>query len=68
MKNYLIAAAVASLFISCEEKNTTINPPGDKDTTIIRESPTSTEKKTETETKTTPGGTTTETKETTEQR
>ncbi len=68
MKNYLVAAAVASLCFSCEEKNTTINPPGEKDTTIIRESPRSTEKTTETETKTTPGGTTTEKKETTEQR
>jgi hypothetical protein len=57
MKNYLIAAIVASFCFSCEKKSTTINEP-----------PNTIEKKTETETKTTPGGTTTEKKETTEKR
>ena len=71
MKNYIIAAALASLcslISSCEQKSTTINPPGEKETTIIKEAPNTIEKKTETETKVTPGGTTTEKKETTEKR
>ncbi len=71
MKHYLITAALASLFFtSCEEKHVTVNPPGEtKETTIIKEAPTTTEKKTETETKTGPdGSTTTEKKETTEKK
>ena len=70
MKNYLIPAILAPLyFSSCEEKHVTINPPGEsKETTIIRDAPTTTEKKTETETSVGPGGTTTEKKETTEKR
>ena len=75
MKTYLITAVLAVLSFSCEQKSTTVNPPGEKETTIIKESPTiikespkTTEKKTETETTVTPGGTTTEKKETTEKR
>lgn len=75
MKNYLITAVLASMCFSCEEKHTTITPPGEKETTIIKDAPTiikeapnTIEKKTETETKVTPGGTTTEKKETTEKR
>ncbi|MES2920594.1 MAG: hypothetical protein V4819_03560 [Verrucomicrobiota bacterium] len=68
MKTYIITAVLASLCFSCEQKSTTINPPGEKETTIIKEVPTTTEKKTETETKITPNGTTTEKKETTEKR
>ena len=67
MKKYLFAAVVAALCASCEQKSTTINPPGEKETTIIKEAPT-TEKKTETETKVTPDGTTTEKTETTEKK
>ena len=67
MKTYIITALLASLCFSCEQKSTTINPPGEKETTIIKEAaPTTTEKKTEVETKVTPGGTTIEKKETTE--
>ena len=70
MKLYLIVALLAPLFFtSCEEKHVTVNPPGEKkETTIIKEAPSTTEKKTETETKTGPGGTTTERKETTEKK
>jgi hypothetical protein len=69
MKNYLITAALATMCFSCEHKETTVNPPAEhNDTTIIKEAPSSTEKKTETETKVMPGGTTTEKKETTETR
>ena len=69
MKNYLILPVILAplYFASCEEKNVTINPPGDtKETTIIKEAPSTTEKKTETQTKTDPDGTVTEKKETTE--
>lgn len=70
MKNYIITAVLASLCFSCEQKSTTINPPGEKETTIIKEAPApnTVEKKTETETKVTPGGITTEKTETTEKR
>jgi len=70
MKTYLISAILAPLFFtSCEEKHVTVNPPGEtKETTIIKDTPTTTEKTTETETKTGPGGTTTEKKETTEKK
>lgn len=69
MKTYLITAVLASLCFSCEQKSTTVNPPGEKETTIIKEAaPSTTEKKTETETKVGPGGVTTEKKETTEKR
>jgi hypothetical protein len=78
MKHYLVTALVASLFFSCEHKETTINPPGEnkttvvnppaeKDTTIITPG-TTTEKKTETNTTITPDGTSVEKKETTEQK
>lgn len=68
MKNYIITVAFALLAVSCEQKSTTINPPGEKETTIIKEAPKTTEKTTETETKVTPGGITTEKTETTEKR
>lgn len=69
MKTYLITVVLASLCFSCEQKSTTINPPGEKETTIIKEAaPSTTEKTTETETKVSPGGVTTEKKETTEKR
>jgi hypothetical protein len=70
MKTTIITATLALLCFSCEQKSTTINPPGEKETTIIKEEApsTSVEKKTETETKVTPGGTTTEKTETTEKR
>ena len=70
MKTYLIPAILAPLFFaSCEEKHVTVNPASEtKETTIIKEAPTTTEKKTETETKTGPGGTTTEKKETIEKK
>jgi hypothetical protein len=70
MKTYLLPAIFASLFFtSCGEKHDTVNPPGEtKETTIIKSSPTTTEKTTETETKTGPGGTTTEKKETIEKK
>lgn len=70
MKTYLIPALVAPLFFgSCEEKHVTVKPRDEKkETTIIKEAPSTTEKKTETETKTGPGGTTTEKKETTEKK
>jgi len=66
MKNYLITSVLALLFVSCEQKETTINPPAENNTTIITPAPT--EKKTETETTVTPGGTVTEKKETIEQK
>jgi len=71
---YLIPAALASLFVSCEQKEeTTINPPGQhtEKTTIVTPAPSEekkTEKKTETETKVGPGGTSIEKKETTEEK
>jgi hypothetical protein len=68
MKNYIITAVLACLCFSCEQKSTTINPPGEKETTIIKEAPKTTETKTETETKVSPDGTTTEKKETTEKK
>ncbi len=68
MKNYIIAAVIGSLCFSCEEKHTTINPPAEKDTTIITPAPSSSTTEKKTETKVSPDGTTTEKKETTEKR
>ncbi len=70
MKTYLIPAILAPLyFSSCEEKHVTVNQPGEtKETTIIKEAPTTTEKKTETETKTGPDGTLIDNKQTTEKK
>ena len=72
---YLIPAVLASLFVSCEQKEeTTINPPAqhkEEKTTIVTPAPSnekSTEKKTETETKVKPDGTTIEKKETSEEK
>ncbi|MCW1923069.1 hypothetical protein OKA05_10940 [Luteolibacter arcticus] len=72
MKTYLIPAVLAALFASCEQKETTINPPAQhtEKTTIITPAPAekTTEKKTETETKVSPGGTVEKKETTTEEK
>ena len=70
MKTYLITAALALLFVSCEKKEeTTINPPAENKTTIVTPPATekTTEKKTETDTTVTPGATNIQNKHTTEE-
>jgi hypothetical protein len=68
MKNYVLILIAAGLFTACEQKETTVNPPAENNTTIVNPSPaTKTEKTEKTETNTAPGSETkteTETKTT----
>ena len=52
MKKYILILAGSAMIVGCEHKETTVtNPPAEKETTIIKESPAA-ETKTETKTET----------------
>lgn len=50
MKNYLIILMAAGLFVGCEKKETTVNPPAESNTTIVNPSPATKTEKTESNT------------------
>jgi len=47
MKNYILILIAAGLFTACEQKETTVNPPAENNTTIVNPSPATKVEKTE---------------------